>query len=263
VKLRVVPLVPDTLQTPVPLDESIEKTTGLPEAPPVPESVAATPTVPAVGPVYVMACAVAAAGLTVIVRVCTAVPGGMALAAVRVIVYVPGVVGVPAMVAVPLPLSVKVRPVGEVVQLKLGAGYPVVVTGKVPAVPAVKVAVSALVKAGGVPTTIVNVWVAFGEIPLAAVIVMLVVPVAVGVPEMRAVPFPLSVKVNPAGMVWGSVMAGVGEPVVMMATAPAWLRVKSATSALVIAGAAVAVTVIVRDRVAVPPEALVAERVTG
>ena len=44
-------------------------------------------------------------------------------------------VGVPARVAVPLPLSVKVTPGGTSSQPKLGAGYPVVVTVKVPAVP--------------------------------------------------------------------------------------------------------------------------------
>ena len=39
-----------------------------------------------------------------------------------------------------------------------------------------------------------SVWLAFGAIPLAAVTVMLVVPVAVGVPDMSAVPLPLSMK---------------------------------------------------------------------
>ena len=67
--------------------------------------------------------------------------------------------------------------------------------------PTVPVAVSALVNAGAWPTTIVKVWVASGLIPLPAVIVMLVVPVAVGVPDSRAVPLPLSVNVSPAGSV--------------------------------------------------------------
>ena len=44
---------------------------------------------------------------------------------------------------------------------------------------------------------------AAGLIPLLAVMVTAVVPVAVGVPESRAVPLPLSVKVSPAGSVPG------------------------------------------------------------
>ena len=46
----------------------------------------------------------------------------------------------PARVAVPFPLSAKVTPSGKVpVSLKEGAGYPVVVTGKLPSDPAVNV----------------------------------------------------------------------------------------------------------------------------
>ena len=86
-------------------------------------------------------------------------------------------------------------------QPKPGAGYPLVVTVKVPDAPAVKVVVLALVKAGAWPTTSVKAWVAFGVIPLAAVMVRVVVPVAVGVPESSAVPLALSVKVSPAGRV--------------------------------------------------------------
>ncbi len=52
----------------------------------------------------------------------------------------PVAVGVPAMVAVPLPLSTKVTPVGRVpVHPSAGAGYPVVVTAKLKAVPSVTV----------------------------------------------------------------------------------------------------------------------------
>ena len=56
------------------------------------------------------------------------------------------------------------------------------VTVKDEAVPAVKVAVAGLVKVGACPTMIVKVWVAFGLIPLAAVIDTGLVPVTVGVP---------------------------------------------------------------------------------
>jgi hypothetical protein len=179
--------------------------------------------------------------------------------------YVPAVVGVPARVAVPLPLSVKVSPGGTLDQPKLGAGYPLVVTVKLSDVPARAVALSALVKAGAVPTTTVNDWVALGLTPLLATIVMSVVPVVVGVPEIRAVPLPaaLSVKDSPAGSVPDSLIAGTGEPVVVMATAPAWPAVKSAVDALVMMGAAAVVTVIVSARVAVLPEELVAVTVTG
>ena len=57
-------------------------------------------------------------------------------------------------------------------------------------------------------------------------------------------------------------MAGVGEPVVVIATAPALLRVKSACRSVRV-GAAAESTVIVRASVDVLPEMLVAEIVTG
>ena len=81
-----------------------------------------------------------------------------------------------------------------------------------------------------------KVWVASGLTPFAAVIVRLVVPVAVGVPDRVAVPLPLSVNVSPAGSVPVSVIAGVGEPVVVIATEPAWFSVKSAVDPLVMVG---------------------------
>ncbi len=57
--------------------------------------------------------------------------------------------GVPASVAVPLPLSANVTPPGKVpVSLRLGVGEPVVVTVKLPAAPTVKLVLSALVIAG-------------------------------------------------------------------------------------------------------------------
>jgi hypothetical protein len=47
---------------------------------------------------------------------------------------------VPASVAVPLPLSLNITPLGRLpVSLRLGVGVPEVVTVKVPAMPAVKV----------------------------------------------------------------------------------------------------------------------------
>jgi hypothetical protein len=62
------------------------------------------------------------------------------------------VAGVPANVAVPLPLSLKVTGLGnDPDSLKAGVGEPVVVTEKVPAVPTVKVVLLALVILGAVP----------------------------------------------------------------------------------------------------------------
>ena len=79
---------------------------------------------------------------------------------------------------------------------------------------------------------------------------------------MSAVPFPLSLKDKPAGMAPLSVMAGIGEPVVVISTAPALLTVKSATGSVRV-GDAAEPTVIVRSSVDVLPEILVAEIVTG
>ena len=65
--------------------------------------------------------------------------------------YVPTVVGVPAMVPVPFPLSVKVIPGGDdpgTTRARAGAGKPVVVMLYVPATPVLKVAVLGLVIVG-------------------------------------------------------------------------------------------------------------------
>ena len=81
--------------------------------------------------------------------------------------------GVPASVAVPLPLSVNEMPPGrEPVSVKVEAGKPLVVTEKVPAEPTVNVALAALVIAGGCPTMRMKDCVAFGATPLLAVIVV-------------------------------------------------------------------------------------------
>ena len=74
--------------------------------------------------------------------------------------------GVPEKVAVPLALAVKVMPVGSVpVRASVGAGYPVVVTVKLKAVPTVALALAALVMAGAwlacaVTATVACTWVA-------------------------------------------------------------------------------------------------------
>ncbi len=81
--------------------------------------------------------------------------------------------GVPASVAVPSPLSVKVTPLGsEPDSDSEAAGVPVLVTVKVPAVPTLNVVWSALVIDGASLTVSVKSWVAFGLVPLLAVMVM-------------------------------------------------------------------------------------------
>ena len=122
--------------------------------------------------------------------------------------------GVPEKVAVPLLFAVKVTPVGSVpVRVSVGAGYPVVVTVKLKAVPTVALVLAALVMAGAWLTVKTKDWVAGCPIPFEAVIVRLYTPVlpAAGVPAMVAVPFPLSVKPSPEGKVaLLSLMDGVG-----------------------------------------------------
>lgn len=82
--------------------------------------------------------------------------------------------GVPASVAVPFPLSVKVTPLGNVapVSLNAGAGSPEVVTVNEPCAPMPKVALLALVICGAESTTNVKDCVAFGVVPFWAVIVI-------------------------------------------------------------------------------------------
>ena len=85
-----------------------------------------------------------------------------------------------------------------------------VVTEKDPAAPTVNVLLEALVMEGAWMTVSVNDWAALVPMPLAAWSPMLYVPVAVGVPESVAVPFPLEWNVTPGGRVPDSVKVGVG-----------------------------------------------------
>ena len=67
--------------------------------------------------------------------------------------------GVPERVAVPLPLLTKVTPAGRVpVSVRAGVGVPVVVTGKVKAVPRGTVSELALVMAGAWSMVSVKIW---------------------------------------------------------------------------------------------------------
>ena len=79
--------------------------------------------------------------------------------------------GVPAMVAVPFPLSVKLSPEGNAALLSLmdGVGKAVVFTVKLNAVPTVALALAALVMAGAWLTVMTRLWVALVPTPLEAV----------------------------------------------------------------------------------------------
>ena len=70
-------------------------------------------------------------------------------------------------------VALRVTPVGRVpVSVNVGAGNPVAVTVKVPAVPTVKVVALPEVMAGAWSTVSVKLWVAFGRLPLDAVMVI-------------------------------------------------------------------------------------------
>ena len=178
------------------------------------------------------------------------------------------VAGVPLSVAVPLWLSTKVTPPGSVpVSVRVGVGVPVVVTENVLGVPAVNVALLALVIAGpalGLFTVSVKAWVAGVPTPFVAVKVMGKVPLlpVAGVPLRVAAPFPLSLKVTPLGSVPVSVRVGVGVPVVVIENVPAVPTVNVVLLALVITGAALALfTVSVKALVAAEPTPLLAVNV--
>jgi hypothetical protein len=166
------------------------------------------------------------------------------LLAVNVKEYVPPLpdAGVPLSVAVPFPLLTNVTPLGSApVSVTEGVGVPVVVTVKLPAAPAVNVALLTLVITGAcvVFTISVKLWLAELPTPLLAVIVREYVPPLpdAGVPLSVAVPFPLLTNVTPLGNAPVSVAEGVGVPVVVTVKFPAAPTVNVELLALVIAGA--------------------------
>ena len=94
-----------------------------------------------------------------------------ALVAVIVSGYTPFVLAAPVNVAVPLPLSTNVTPVGSVpALLSAAAGDPLVVTLKVPVLAAVNVAVAALVMVGAWRTTSEKFWVAVPAVLVALIL---------------------------------------------------------------------------------------------
>jgi hypothetical protein len=84
--------------------------------------------------------------------------------------------GVPLSVGplpVPFPLFTNVTPVGSVpLSVSDGVGVPVAVTGKLPAVPAVKVVLLALVIAGAWSTVNVKLWLAVPALLLAVMVIV-------------------------------------------------------------------------------------------
>ncbi len=114
--------------------------------------------------------------LTVRTKVCVAA-GETPLAAVRVKLYVPcePAAGVPASVAVPSPLFVKVTPLGSAPDsVSVAFGEPVVFTVNVLATFSAKAVAATVVIVGAVVTALTvkaSVWVATGETPLLAVMV--------------------------------------------------------------------------------------------
>ena len=153
--------------------------------------------------------------------------------------YVPPVfaAGVPASVAVPFLLSVNVTPDGSVSGGgKMHVGYPVVVTVKVPAWPTAKVATAVLVIWHTWSTVRVKLWIPAGLAPFVAVIVIGYVPpvFAAGVPEIVAVPSPLSVHVSPAGSAPTTDNWHGGDPVTVTVKLPNWPTIKMVLPEMVI-----------------------------
>ena len=116
-----------------------------------------------------------------------------------------------------------------------------VVNVNVPNVPAVNVALPALVIAGAWAAATVNVklWVASGATPLAAASISAYVPAmpAAGMPASVAVPLRLSTKVTPEGSAPLSESAGAGIPVVPTTKVPNVPVANVVPGALVMTGA--------------------------
>ena len=95
---------------------------------------------------------------------------------------------------------------------------------------------SALVTLGAKLTFKLKFWVAGGLTPLSAAKLRLKSPPLVGIPLKLAVPSPLSTNVTP-GRIPVSVIAGAGNPLVVIVNVPFAPRVKLVVFALVICGA--------------------------
>jgi hypothetical protein len=158
--------------------------------------------------------------------------------AVKVIGNVPPTVATPLSVAVPFPLSRKLKPVGKTpLSVIVGAGNPVAATVNEAGIPAVKFTLFVLVIAGDAFTVRLNVCVPSGPTPLNAVTMSGYVPLLVGVPLRVAVPSPLSANVTPSGKSPVAISAGSGSPVVVTVNVPGDPVRKAALGPLVIVGA--------------------------
>jgi hypothetical protein len=137
------------------------------------------------------------------------------------------------------PAELRVTPVGRApVSLKVGVGLPDAVTVNVPAEPTVKVVESAEVIVGAVGVVVtdrVNDWVAFGVIPLLAVMVNVYEGFApmIGVPDSR----PEVLRVTPLGSAPVSVNEDAGKPLAVTWKLPEVPITNDVESADVMAGA--------------------------
>lgn len=188
----------------------------------------ATPVVKVVLPALV----IAGGWSTLRVKDCTA-SGDTPLEAVIVIGYAPPV---PA-AAVPLsnPAELSVTSLGRApVSENVGTGKPVAVTLKVPAVPTLNAVLLALVILGASSTVSVKLCVAFGKMPLVAVITIGYTPPvpAAGIPAST----PAALKVTPFGSAPVSEKVGGGKPVAVTLNEPVDPTLKVALFALVILG---------------------------
>ena len=121
------------------------------------------------------------------------------------------------MTAVPLPLSVKVRPLGRCPDsAKAGSGYPVARTTRCSEAPTLVLMVGILLMAGALVTVRVNAWVAVPFLFLAVRVSRYTPPAEpAGVPEIVAVPSPWSANLTPEGSRPVLVILGIGSPVVV------------------------------------------------
>src|SRR5262245_28286575 len=178
--------------------------------------------------VAVFALVIAGDVVTRTVKVCVAF-GSTPLVAVSVTGKAPNCVGVPDN----NPAADSVRPGGSVpaVTLTVGAGKPVIVTWNVvPGVFSLKVAVFALVIAGGALTRTVKFCVASGVVPLDAFSVTGKDPLWVGVPDNN----PADDSVRPVGSVpLVTVIVGAGKMFVVTWNVPGTPSVNVAVFGLV------------------------------
>src|SRR5215831_20128746 len=207
--------------------------------------------------VAVFALVIAGGVVTRTVKLCVAF-GSTPLVAVSVTGKEPNCVGVPDN----SPADDSVSPGGSVpaVTLTVGAGNPVIVTWNVvPGVFSLKVAVFALVIAGGALTRTVRFCVASGVTPLVAFSVTGKDPLWVGVPDNN----PVDDSVRPVGSAPAvTVTVGAGKPVIVTwNVVPAVFSVNVAAFRLVIFGASL--TTMVRFCVGFGSVPLLAVSVTG